>query len=244
MDPYPEGAFTVWIRLAALWLLLSLIHLLDWNLGFHRGLGLVLLLLFVLGSPATATIKRQASCVVLAILLAFGTAVFIYGLIHATPIDIGESGARATDAFVANLSNPYSTQVDEVNVTQSDHFFGGYKYFPLTLLLYAPGVLLFGIKGLYLTNYLFFLGTLGVVYGIAKHLHRNGAIADPAIPVIIYASSVTILLENFIGGVNDGVITFFGLAAVLALFRQREGLSALLLGCAIGTNGRSADCSR
>jgi Glycosyltransferase family 87 len=232
---WTDNDVAVWVRLATIWLVLVLVHLLDWGQGFRRGLALVVLLLFVLGAPETAAIGRRAARMAIAALLALSTAAFAYGLLYATPIDIGESGIRAINAFLADWSNPYSTQVDEVDVRQPGHFFGGYKYFPLTLILYTPGVALLGVKGLYLTNFLFYLGSVWLVHAIARHLQQAGHLADPALPVIVYISSVTVLHENFIIGVNDGIIAFFALAAVLAAFRGRETTSALLLGCAIGT---------
>ena len=233
--PWMGIDLAVWIRLATLWLALALVHLLDWDQGFRRGVALAAVLLLVLGASEAAAIGKRISRIATAALLALGTMAFAYGFLYASPIDIGESGVRAISAFLADGSNPYSTQVDEVDVRRPGHFFGGYKYFPLTLILYTPGVALLGIKGLYLTNFLFYLGSVWVVYAIARHLKQIGQIADPALPVIVYTSSVTVLLENFVIGVNDGVIVFFALSAMLAAFQRRETMSALLLGCAIGT---------
>ena len=193
-----------------------------------------MLLLFVMGVPRATAIGRHKGRAFFAILLTLSTATFVYGLIFSNPIDVGESGVRAINAFLANHSNPYSIQVDEVNINQIGHHFGGYKYFPLTLFLYGPGVALLGARGLYITNFIFFLGTIWSIYKLAEHLKESGQSSDTYTPVLIYASSVTILYENFIAGVNDGVIVFFALIAILAAFRKYENLSAILLGCAIG----------
>jgi hypothetical protein len=109
--------------------------------------------------------------------------------------------------------------------------FGGFKYGPAMVWAYAPGVLLAGASGYFVTSALALTATVALAAACAWRTRSiEAALAAAALTLVPTALS----RELFVGGVNDVVPVALALGAFLAASARRPFVTGLLLGLSLG----------
>ncbi|MDH5675303.1 MAG: hypothetical protein OEZ06_24495 [Myxococcales bacterium] len=109
----------------------------------------------------------------------------------------------------------------------------GFKYGPLTLATFAPGVALFGKVGVFVTQDLLFALICGLVWLAARV--RAGAHTGVHWLALALLLSVPMLRDNLLRtSALDGTATVLCLAALWLWLRGHGAVVAMLLGCAVG----------
>ncbi|HJP18758.1 MAG TPA: hypothetical protein QF468_08915 [Nitrospinota bacterium] len=240
-DKHPDVIFAFYIGIIlSVSCLFYLLYYFDWNAGLGRGLTLLALILLLVLKNNYFNIefsipKATTFLTVLFLsLFAWNTWFFIVNL-ESYPIDVGESSLISIELFWRWFKNPYTHTVDIVEISHPYLFFEGYKYFPLTFIIYTPSVLLLKVKGLYITNFIFHIITAIYIFKITMLFEKDSKIDRPLISVILYLSSYLVLFELFRQGVNDIIPAFFILASFYYYLDQKEIKSALFLGASLAS---------
>ncbi len=140
--------------------------------------------------------------------------------------DISFTSMRAITTLLHG-QNPYSAVIDyHADFARPPHMFQGYKYLPITLLVYTPLSSIYGLQGILVTNFFFDMAIAFLL------LSQRPTLASRTVAIF---SSVLYLWLNFVGhkiyrqGSNDVIPIAFALASFLML-DSRLFLSGILLG--------------
>jgi len=213
----------------------------DWGAGTQRGLILLILLgLSYLASKYLFSngefgVNKKLVFLLIGVFLIFNI-FYIIKNINAMPVDIGTTTVSAVNVFWKSGLNPYASPVNplpDVSSLYPDFFLEGYFYFPATLFIYSPLVLIFGTKGLYLTNLIFYLLSLFLIFKIGKVIYKDKAISYVAI--LLFLSFYLVTSQLFRYGVNDLLPAFFILFSYYFFLKDEEKWSGLFLGLSIAT---------
>lgn len=152
-------------------------------------------------------------------------------LIKPKVLDVGETTLSAVLA-VAHGNNPYVMPIDMVaGGIVGDDLFHGYKYLPMMIVAYAPFCIVFGIRGIIVTNIILQAMAVGIVRSIAAQ--SGGRLAGLS-AATLYLSLPVVAFQIFTRGVTD-------LAPVVALLLAlrhadaRPTIAGLMVGLSIST---------
>jgi hypothetical protein len=154
-------------------------------------------------------------------------------------VDIGQTTIQAVELWARGLS-PYQLFIDRLGARENPggtgfHFYGGFKYGPMMIWAYAPGVLGAGVAGYYATTAVAF-GLMAAAAGLWA-ADRDGSGGSPAAGL---GAALLVLVPGFVhqelfqAGVNDAVPVALGVLAFAARSRSRPLLSAVLIGASVG----------
>src|SRR5262249_23056414 len=141
----------------------------DWEGGFKRGTILLFLLAIVFLDRRFSNRElpdrgNSTALVMIVVFLSTWHINYFVDNIRSYPVDVGEMTVLSLNLIWKEQKNPYSQEVDDITEDGvGDHpglFLKGYRYFPVTLLVYSPLVLAFGMRGLYMTNLLLHIITV------------------------------------------------------------------------------------
>jgi hypothetical protein len=128
--------------------------------------------------------------------------------------------------------NPYSQPVDPTGIEMGP-LYQGFKYPPLQLLFYAPGLKIAGLKG--------YLATNGVAYFALGHLLfewlKRRSVAHACLGAIFYYSADHLCTMVCVNGVNDILPTIFLVLAVFSIEAHPQRPRARLSGVLTGLSG-------
>jgi len=228
------------ISVAFLASLFYLVHYFDWGAGTKRGLVLLILLGLsylaskYLSSNGEVGVNKKLVFLLIGVFLIFNTFYLIKN-INSMPIDIGTTTINAVNVLWKSGLNPYASPVDPLPESSlyPDFFLEGYKYFPATLIIYSPLVLIFGTKGIYLTNFIFYLLSLFLILKIGRVIYKDLVI--PYVAIILFLSFYLVTSQLFKYGVNDILPIFFILVSYYFFLKEKEKWSGLFLGLSIAT---------
>lgn len=155
-----------------------------------------------------------------------------FGIRLSKPIGFMEDIAGTYwESIVALLKglNPYAQPVDPTGI-ETGAIYQGFKYPPLQLLFYAPGLKLAGLKGYLATNGLAYFGLGHLLF---EWLKRR-SLAHACLGALFYYSADHLCTMVCVNGVNDIFPTIFLVLAVMAIEtnpnRPRSRLSGILTG--------------
>ncbi len=169
--------------LASFWLLALGLLINVWDNGALRAallLGVAALAVWLLRqspaaasleSPATPSLESPAPRALKILTLALLVAHCAYAAVRASHLthlpDIAGTTLEALN-LAARGSNPYMASIDTVAIEENGPAFGGYKYLPTMLLVFAPLGLSFQHYGMLLTNLTLDLITAALVWLAAR----------------------------------------------------------------------------
>ncbi|MEM2851542.1 MAG: glycosyltransferase 87 family protein, partial [Candidatus Bathyarchaeia archaeon] len=147
------------------------------------------------------------------------------------PIDVGRITELAAMMFFFEGLNPYTSEIDPGHGAGTGfYYFNGYRHGPLTFIAYAPFIVLFKMRGIYVMNFFLNLGSLVLIYLITREVnpidpHRIGMRA-----AIIWASCYLIQFELFEMGVTDILSVFFLLLSLYMFLKKNDLGTGVFLG--------------
>ena len=150
-------------------------------------------------------------------------------LVHVEHLpDIAATTLAATQ-MAANGQNPYRANIDEVSLAEVGPGYGGYKYLPVMLVIFAPLGLTLHEHGLLLTNLALDLACAAMIYWLAR---REAGREAGLIAASLYLSLPLVLSALYAKGYTDLAPVALLLASLLS--RQSQPLlSGLLCGLSI-----------
>ncbi len=213
----------------------------DWGRGVERALmlGGVLMLVTALRErePRPLPGLVAALAVALGMLLAWRLVQAGAVVLDARmpTVDIGQTTIRAVELWARGLS-PYELFMDRLGARENPGgsgfaFYGGFKYGPMMIWAYAPGVLGAGLAGYFATTVVAY-GLMAAGAGLWA-ADRGGLTAGLGAALLVLVPGF-VHKELFQAGVNDAVPVALGLLAFAARSRNRPLLSAALIGASIG----------
>lgn len=108
----------------------------------------------------------------------------------------------------------------------------GLKYPPMQILLYAPSVLVFGLKGIHISNFFAFWFTIGLIFFCLKK-SINQTYAYLGVFLILLCDYYFILAFN--NATNDYWSSFFSFLAIVLFQLDKKKLSGIVLGLSIAS---------
>ncbi len=218
--------------------LLFLLFFLDWN-GIQRGIVLLFFLLLAkLYKKGKKSLIRNnyldktlSLFIILVIILnILFIRWFFYDFNKEEFLYEGKSTVNAANNFFKLHLNPYEVKTDQdVDVKE----FAGYKYMPLMFFIYAPLSIPLGKTGIFVTNLIFYIGTLIVALFLIKKIYNSRYVNKKYL--FFFLACYILTFELFYQGVNDIIPVFFILCSILFFLEDKKILSGLFLGLSIST---------
>lgn len=216
------------------WVVVILIHDLDWERGIGRAIMLVLVviatlvLMWLLRQPIQPA-PRQVS-VVLAVIC---TCLLCWHFVRLTEklpkpklIDIGTTTLSAVDALLEG-KNPYTLPIDLPDSAQ----FHGYKYMPMMPVTYLPLGAVLRERGILLTNLLLDLATAALVFQLGA---RIGAPAAGWFATVLYLMLPFVPIEIYKHGVTD-LSAIVPLLIAFLYVEKKPGWAGVCVGLSLST---------
>ncbi len=221
------------------WGMVALIQDLDWKRGIFRAVVLVLMLattpvlMWLVRRPEQPVPRRV--CVVLAVccagLLCWHFFRFIQKLPEPNLYDFATTTLSAVDALLAG-KNPYSLPIDlHAEIATNPIRYQGYKYLPMMIVTYLPLGIVWGERGILMTNFILDLATVMLVFRLSS---RIGSYATGWFAALLYLSLPIVPLQIYKIGATDLAAIVPLLIALLHLER-RPGLAGLCVGLSVST---------
>ncbi len=141
--------------------------------------------------------------------------------------DIAHIHVQAITDIFYTRKNPYTSKIDPYPV--QNRVFDGFKYTPLQLFSYAPTVLLFGLKGIYVFHALIYCWLCFLIF----HYLKKYSLLHAYFGVLFFLLSDHISVLSFNNGTNDLLPTFLLTASLMYLRNSKNTASGLALGSSI-----------
>lgn len=125
--------------------------------------------------------------------------------------------------------NPYAEPVDPTGL-ETGPLYQGFKYPPLQILLYAPGLKLAGLKGYLATNGLVYFGFGHLIFAWLRRI----SIAHACLGALFYYSADHLNTMICVNGVNDVFPTLLLFLAVLSIEARPSAPRSRLAGVLTG----------
>jgi len=221
------------------WGMATLIQDLDWKRGIFRAIVLVLVLastpvlVYLLRRPEQPVPRRV--CVVLAVccagLLCWHFLRFAQKLPEPNLYDFATTTLTAAEALLAG-KNPYSLPIDlHAEIATDPMKYQGYKYLPMMILTYFPLGILWGERGILLTNFILDLATVVLVFRLSS---RIGSDAASWFAALLYLALPIVPLQIYKIGATE-LAAIVPLLIALLYLERRPGYSGLFVGLSIST---------
>ena len=228
-----------WSPAVALWLLAFGLHTFDWGYGVVRAL--LLLAVAAIAFTGLWWSRREEArppnrpprpgLVVIVVLLTLShPALMAARHVSGHPGGLSDLGTTTLAAAhsLERGENPYAAPIDSVAAAALGPAYSGYKYLPVTPLLYAPLGLPLGEVGILLTNLALDAVVVVLVFLAARRL-GGGEAGLVAAAIYLSLPEIAPLLA---GGVTE-LAAVTPLLASLLLVDRRPGISGLLVGLSL-----------
>jgi hypothetical protein len=231
----------VGLPLLAFFVYMHRVAFVNWGQGGQRTVWLVLGLLVALMVMSRKELSLSTNLIVVLLAIVLSGLVVIRVVEFVFAVRAPESEVAYSDmarttidsvALIRRGENPYTTEIDPWGAEnipsglQSGHF-AGFKYGPLTPLLFGPKVLSFGRDGYLAANLVLALLTAGAAAWWAFIRNGNSAALGAAALVLIPSF---LGFELFSEGANDLAAVSLGILAFAGRSARLPVLSGVLLG--------------
>jgi hypothetical protein len=227
--------------MAGFWLGVLLLELVPSRHHGFRSLVIVLIVVLVIGSlrygeERHALGRLRGERILLRILAGLAALQFLFALVALWHPDLGPMATTTLSAarILVSGGNPYAEPADPL--FEGPLIAEGYKLPPATAVGFLPLGLLFGPRGIVLTNLLVQLGVAALVFAIARGEDKDERHqTDGVLAAILYLALPVVPVELFLDGAPELVAVLGTLAAIFLADRRpfHAGLAAGL-SCASG----------